>query len=143
MVNIAKNHVCYEEFYEYRRPQHIKQPDAPLGIPLINICKAAHNEEDGHEIADADVLKQVAESTAIFVACRCSAHVLNIAINANCHYNGYKHKEKCGDWILCCSAKQFVCAHDFIVLMMLFIEFIYMFIEFRYAKLKTIFQSTK
>ena len=61
MVDIAVENACYEEFHEYRYTQHIKQPDAPLGILLINISKVAHSEEDSHEITDADVLKQIVD----------------------------------------------------------------------------------
>jgi hypothetical protein len=93
LVNIIVDMVCYEEFYEYRHSQHVKQPDAPLGILLIDISKKIHDEKDGHEIADADVLEQIAETLAIVVACRGSAHILNVAINTNCHYNCYNQKE--------------------------------------------------
>jgi hypothetical protein len=113
MVNIAKHQACYEEFYEYRHSQRIKQPDAPLGILLINISKVIHDEEDGHEIADTDVLEQIAETLAIVVACRGRAHVLNVAIDDNCHYNGYNHKDNRGERILYCIAKQINCTHNF------------------------------
>jgi hypothetical protein len=143
MVNIAKHQARYEEFYDYRHSQRIKQPDAPLGILFIDISKIIHSEEDSHEIADADVLEQIAETLAIVVACRGRAHVLNIAINDNCHCNCYNQKENRGEWILYSIAKQINCTHIFIVLMMLFIDSVYMFIEFRYAKVGTIFHSTK
>jgi hypothetical protein len=125
MVNIIVDKVCYEEFYEYRYTKHIKQPDAPLGILLIDISKKIHDEKDGHEIADADVLEQIAETLAIVVACSGRAHILNVAINANCHYNCYNQKENCWERILYCIAKQINCTHNFIVLMMLFIDFVY------------------
>jgi hypothetical protein len=143
MVNIAKHQARYEEFYDYRHAQRIKQPDAPLGILLIDISKIIHSEEDSHEIADADVLEQIAETLAIVVACRGGVHVLNVAIDDNCHYNGYNHEDNRGDRILYRIAKQINCTHTFIVLMMLFIDSVYVFIEFRYAKVGTIFHSTK
>jgi hypothetical protein len=116
VVNIVKHQTCYEEFYEYRRSQHIKQPDAPLGILLVNISKVAHDEEDGHEISDADVLEQITEIMTIVVACRGGVHALNVAIDENCLDNGYNHKESRSERILYCIAKQIDFAHSFIVL---------------------------
>ena len=100
MINITKHQACYEEFYEYRHSQHIKQPDAPLGILLVNISKIIHDGEDSHEITDTDVLEQIAEIMTIVVACRGRVHVLNVAINGNCHYNSYHYKDSRGDRIL-------------------------------------------
>jgi hypothetical protein len=143
MVNIVVDKICNEEFYDNRHAQCIKQPNAPLGVLLINISKVIHDEEDGHEIADADVLEQIAEALAIVVASRGGVHVMNVAIDDNCHYNGYNHKDNRGERILYCIAKQINCTHNFIVLIKLFIDSVYKFIEFRYAKVGTIFQSTK
>jgi hypothetical protein len=143
LVNIIVDMVCYEEFYEYRHSQHVKQPDAPLGILLIDISKKIHDEKDGHEIADADVLEQIAEALAIVVASRGGVHVMNVAIDDKCHHNSCNHKDNRGERILYRIAKQIVCTHNFIVLMMLFFDFVYEFIEFRYTKVETIFYSAK
>ena len=134
MVNIVVDKICNEEFYEYRYTKHIKQPNAPFGVLLINISKVIHDAEDGHEIADADVLEQIAEALAIIIACRGGVHVMNVAIDDNCHYDSYNYKDNRGERILCCIAEQISCTHTFIVLMRLFIDFIYKFIEFRYTK---------
>jgi hypothetical protein len=143
MVNIVVDKICYKEFHDYRYTKHIKQPDAPLGVLLINISKVIHDAEDGHEIADADVLEQMAEAMAIVVASRGGVHVMNVAIDDKCHHNSCNHKDNRGERILYRIAKQIVCTHNFIVLIMLFIDFVYMFIEFRCAKVETIFHSTK
>jgi hypothetical protein len=122
VVNIVVDKICNEEFYDYRHSQRIKQPDAPFGVLLINICKVIHDFEDGHEIADADVLEQIAEILAIVVASRGGMHVLNVAIDDNCHYNCYNHKDNRGERILYRIAIEIFYNHTFIVLMLLFIE---------------------
>jgi hypothetical protein len=116
IAHIAVQDACYEELHKHGHPQHIKQPDAPLGILLVNISKVAHDEEDGHEISDADVLEQITEIMTIVVACRGGVHALNVAIDENCLDNGYNHKESRSERILYCIAKQIDFAHSFIVL---------------------------
>ena len=77
------------------------------------------------QLTTVSALYTIAETLAIVVACSGSAHILNVAINANHHYNCYNQKENRWERILYCIAKQIYCTHNFIVLMILFIDFIY------------------
>jgi hypothetical protein len=87
IAHIAVQDACYEELHKNGHAQHIKQPDAPLGILLINISKVVHGEENGHEITDADVLEEITETLTIVVVRRGLAHVMNVANHDNDHDN--------------------------------------------------------
>ena len=95
MKHIFEHISCHGKIKEARNAQHIKQANNPFRVLLVDISKVYHQQEDAPEIADTDIVYQIAEVHAILVVRGGCLHIFDVANYHEGHQGGQSQQKDC------------------------------------------------